>query len=267
MHNWKKALANARPGESKYKLLVQAVAADIEQGTLIDGQRLPPQRQVSDALGISVQTVTNAYKELERQGRVRCEVGRGSFVSRRTSERVATSMLDQTEQALMDFSNARILHTADHDRLWRQTCLELAQEADQPWIHAFRPIAGMQHQRESAVRWLARLGMDVGIEDVLLTSGAAHGIFLALATLAGPDDVVLCEGLTDHGAIGSSQVLGFTLKGLEMDRYGLNPEHFEDMCGNERITALVGLFRLGVQTSAVMRSLPHMSSKCSGFSP
>ena len=252
MHNWKKALANARPGDSKYKLLVQAVAADIEQGTLIDGQRLPPQRQVSDALGISVQTVTNAYKELERQGRVRCEVGRGSFVSRRTSERVATSMLDQTEQALMDFSNARILHTADHDRLWRQTCLELAQEPDQPWIHAFRPIAGMQHQREAAVRWLARLGMDVGIEDVLLTSGAAHGIFLALATLAGPDDVVLCEGLTDHGAIGSSQVLGFTLKGLEMDRYGLNPEHFEDMCGNERITALVCTPNLNNPTSALM---------------
>ena len=252
MHNWKKALANARPGESKYKLLVQAVAVDIEQGTLIDGQRLPPQRQVSDALGISVQTVTNAYKELERQGRVRCEVGRGSFVSRRTSERVATSMLDRSEQALMDFSNARILHTADHDRLWRQTCLELAQEADQPWIHAFRPIAGMQHQREAAVRWLARLGMDVGIEDVLLTSGAAHAIFLALATLAGPDDVVLCEGLTDHGAIGSSQVLGFTLKGLEMDRYGLNPEHFEDMCGNERITALVCTPNLNNPTSALM---------------
>ena len=27
MQNWKKALANARPGESKYKLLVQAVMA------------------------------------------------------------------------------------------------------------------------------------------------------------------------------------------------------------------------------------------------
>lgn len=252
MQNWKNALGNARQGESKYKLLVQAITADIEQGTLSDGQRLPPQRQVSDALGISVQTVTNAYKELERQGRVRCEVGRGSFVSRRTSERVATSMLDRDEQALMDFSNARILHTAEHDRLWRQTCLELAQEPDQPWIHAFRPIAGLEHQREAAVRWLARLGMDVGIEDVLLTNGAAHAIFLALATLAGPDDVVLCEGLTDHGAIGSSQVLGFTLKGLEMDRYGLNPEHFEDMCGNERITALVCTPNLNNPTSALM---------------
>src|SRR5690606_36682101 len=118
-----------------------------------------------------------------------------------------------------DLSNARILHTDAHDRLWRQTCLEQAQEVDQPWIHAFRPIAGLQHQREAAVRWLARLGMDVGIEDVLLTSGAAHAIFLALATLAGTDDVVLSEDLTYLGAIGSSQVLGFTLKGLEMDRY------------------------------------------------
>ncbi|AEF20013.1 MocR-like ectoine utilization transcription factor EhuR [Pseudomonas fulva] len=252
MQNWKSALGNARQGESKYKRLVQAITADIDQGTLSDGQRLPPQRQVSDALGISVQTVTNAYKELERQGRVRCEVGRGSFVSRRTSERVATSMLDHDEQALMDFSNARILHTAEHDRLWRQTCMELAQEAEQPWIHAFRPIAGLEHQREAAVRWLARLGMAVSIEDVLLTNGAAHAIFLALATLAGPDDVVLCEGLTDHGAIGSSQVLGFTLKGLEMDHYGLNPEHFEDMCANEKITALVCTPNLNNPTSALM---------------
>ena len=69
MHNWKKALANARPGESKYKLLVQAVAADIEHGILIDGQLLPPQRQVSDALGISVQTVTNARSEERRVGK------------------------------------------------------------------------------------------------------------------------------------------------------------------------------------------------------
>src|SRR3546814_10507822 len=35
--------------------------------------------------------------------------------------------------------------------------------------------------------------------DILITNGAAHGIFLALASLAGPDDVVLCEGVTDHG--------------------------------------------------------------------
>lgn len=68
MQSWRHALAGLRVGESKYKTLVQAIATEIEQGRLQDGQRLPAQRQVADGLGISVQTVTNAYKELERQG-------------------------------------------------------------------------------------------------------------------------------------------------------------------------------------------------------
>jgi DNA-binding transcriptional MocR family regulator len=252
MQNWKQALAATRSGESKYKRLVQAIVSDIDQGQLREGQRLPPQRQVSDALGISVQTVTNAYKELERQGRVRCEVGRGSFVSRRTSERVSSSMLDHSESALLDFSNARIVHTGAHDQVWRETCLELAGEAEQPWIHAFRPIAGFPSHREAGVRWLSRLGLEVDPQDLLLTNGTAHGVFLALASLAGPDDTVLCEGLTDHGAVGTSQVLGFTLKGLDMDRHGLDPEHFEDMCSNERVTALVCTPNLNNPTSAIM---------------
>ena len=60
MQRWKEALSATRYGESKYKRLVQAIVTDIEEGVLSDGQRLPPQRQVADSLGISVQTVTNA---------------------------------------------------------------------------------------------------------------------------------------------------------------------------------------------------------------
>ena len=39
--------------------------------------------------------------------------------------------------------------------------------------------------------------------------------------------------MTDHGVIGSAQVLGFTLKGLDCDEFGIHPDHFEDMCANE----------------------------------
>ncbi|MNJ42037.1 putative HTH-type transcriptional regulator YjiR [compost metagenome] len=252
MQSWKAALAAARIGESKYKILVQAITSEIEQGHLLNDQRLPPQRQVADALGISVQTVTNAYKELERQGLVRCEIGRGSFVTRRMSDRVANDILDTPERALVDFSITRILHTQVHERIWRDTCAELSVEEDQPWIHAFRPIAGFEAHREAAAQWVHGLGLEVERDDVLITNGAAHGIFLALASLAGPDDVVLCEGLTDHGVIGNSQVLGFTLKGLEMDRDGIDPEHFEDMCSNERITALVCTPNLNNPTTSLM---------------
>lgn len=100
MDNWRKALAQLKGGESKYKALVQAIMQDIECGALKDGARLPPQRDLSQALGISVQTVTNAYKDLERHGSIRCEVGRGSFVSRRATEQVAAECWIRITHAL-----------------------------------------------------------------------------------------------------------------------------------------------------------------------
>src|SRR3546814_8884408 len=39
---------------------------------------------------------------------------------------------------------------------------------------------------------------------------------------------------------------------LEMDRYGIDPEHFEDMCSNERITALVCTPNLNNPTTSLM---------------
>ncbi|HRP23418.1 PLP-dependent aminotransferase family protein [Thauera sp.] len=252
MENWRLALEQARAGESKYKILVQAIVSDIEGGTLVDGARLPTQREVSRRLGISVQTVTNAYKELEQHGLIRCEVGRGSFVSKPMTEKVATYMLDRAERSLVDFSIARIVHTTEHDQAWKQTCARLATQDDQPWMRDCRPIAGFEYHRVAALEWLAGLGLQPSLDTVLITNGASHALFIALASLVSPGDVVLCEGITDHGVIGSAQVLGFTLKGLDIDECGIQPAHFEDMCSNERIRALVCTPNLNNPTVAMM---------------
>lgn len=252
MEHWKQLLSNLRSGESKYKALAQVVARDIETGVLKDGARLPPQRDLSLALGISVQTVTNAYKDLERHGLIRCEVGRGSYVSRRATEGVSSYMLDRNEHSLVDFSIARIVHTPEHDDAWTGICGQLSQEVNQPWMRECRPIAGLEHHRQAGVRWLEGLGVTTSVDRLLITNGTAHGLFLALAALAGPDDIVLCESLTDHGVIGSAQALGFQLKGLDTDAQGIQPGHFEDMCANEQIKALVCTPNLNNPTIALM---------------
>jgi DNA-binding transcriptional MocR family regulator len=161
-------------------------------------------------------------------------------------------MLDTAERSVIDFSIARIIHTPEHDAMWRKVCATLSKIEDQPWIRAFRPIAGFEHHRQAGIAWLQTMGMPASMDTMLVTNGAAHGIFLALASLVGPGDTVLCESLTDHGVIGSANVLGFTLKGLEIDEYGIHPEHFEEMCDSERITALVCTPTLNNPTVAMM---------------
>lgn len=238
--------------ESKCKCLVKIIAADIETGALPLGTRLPPQRQVAADLRVSVQTVNNAYKELERHGLINCDGRRGSFVCGRITETVSNFMLDKDEHSLADFSIARIVHTPAHLAAWQDACKTLSQMPEQPWITTCRPIAGLDHHRRAGADWLQTLGMPVGPDNLLITNGAAHGIFLALASLAGPGDTVLCENLTDHGVIGAASVIGFTLKGLDIDEYGIQPDHFEELCDSERISALVCTPTFNNPTAALM---------------
>ncbi|MBC8641641.1 PLP-dependent aminotransferase family protein [Caballeronia sp. EK] len=234
---WITAVREAAGGESKYKRLVGAISQDIESGSLAAGARLPTQRETAADLGISVQTVTNAYKELERQGLIRCEVGRGSFVAPRVT--VSNYVLDTADREVVDFSTAHIVHCAEHDAAWREVCGVLSRVDDQPWIRSYRPIAGADHHRQAGAQWLATLNMPTNPESLIVTNGATQAIFLALASTVGPGDTVLSENVTDHGVIGLSNLLGFTLKGLETDEYGIRPEHFEEVCASERVTAIV----------------------------
>ncbi|WP_102106901.1 FadR/GntR family transcriptional regulator [Oceaniglobus roseus] len=63
-------------------------ALDLLQKALMDGafapgDRLPPERDLAAQLGVGRSTLRKALDRLEREGRLRREVGRGTFVSRR----------------------------------------------------------------------------------------------------------------------------------------------------------------------------------------
>ncbi|STS99290.1 transcriptional regulator [Klebsiella michiganensis] len=169
---------------------------------------------------------------------------------------------------MLDFSNACLIRNAEQEKAWRDTCLQLSQEQFQPWIHTFRPIAGLEPHRQAATQWLKeKTGLDVETKSLLITNGCAEAIDLALSSLAGPNDLVLCERLTDHGVIGMSQVLGFKLKGLEIDEHGIIPDHFEELCDDQKVTALVCTPNLNNPPERLCRStaggkllkLPHVT--------
>jgi GntR family transcriptional regulator len=72
-----------------YVQLREQVAAAVGRGALKPGTRLPTMREVSVSLAIDLNTVHRAYAELEREGILTLERGRGTFVAQAPPQRPA----------------------------------------------------------------------------------------------------------------------------------------------------------------------------------
>jgi GntR family transcriptional regulator len=64
-----------------YEQLRRQLVDLIEGGQLVEGERLPPLRQLAGDLGLAVGTVARTYRELEASGFVRSRRGGGTRVA------------------------------------------------------------------------------------------------------------------------------------------------------------------------------------------
>lgn len=248
---WEPVL-DRRKGTTKHKLLTDRIVADVESGALQPGTRMPTHRDLAHKLGVSVQTVSIAYKEAEQRGYLSGEVGRGTFVRARITERAGRFMLDRNSRGTTDLSIIRAVYTEAHEAASRALMRRLAEDDNSAFMRPCRPIAGLDRHRDAARPWLTWLGVTAERDRIIVTNGAAHGLFLAVASVVHPGDVVLTEDLTDHGIIGLASVLGFTLRGLPTDEEGILPDAFAAACAGGEVRALVLIPTLNNPTSHVM---------------
>ena len=75
-----------------YRQLMRQISDAIAGGRLRPGDKLTSQRELAEQLVIAPLTVKKAYDELEREGLIRTERGRGTFVT------VAATPLDPMQQ-------------------------------------------------------------------------------------------------------------------------------------------------------------------------
>ncbi len=66
-----------------YRQLVEQLRLQVARGEILDGHRLPSVRELALELRINPNTVARAYSELEREGVVIRQQGRGVFVTER----------------------------------------------------------------------------------------------------------------------------------------------------------------------------------------
>ena len=68
-----------------YQQVVDEIKNLIARGELPEGTPLPPVRQVAADLGVNLNTIATAYRELQREGLINIRHGAGAIVAPRTS--------------------------------------------------------------------------------------------------------------------------------------------------------------------------------------
>ncbi|MFZ6645637.1 PLP-dependent aminotransferase family protein [Undibacterium sp. TJN25] len=183
---------------SRYKLLVDAFAADIRAGRLSPGTRLPTHRQLAAKEGLALVTATRVYAELEAMGLVSGEAGRGTFV-RETSLHPGQGKDQRATPAGMADLNFNYPSLPGQAELLRTALRQLASSGDLEALLHYQPHGGRQHERATMARHLRCRGLHVAAEQVLIMNGAQQGLAATVMALLKPGDVVAADALTYPG--------------------------------------------------------------------
>ena len=87
-------------GQPIYDQIASQIKALIISGGLKEGEMLPSMRLLAKELRISVITTKRAYEELEREGFIISQTGKGSFVAGKNMEQLREVQLQNIEQHL-----------------------------------------------------------------------------------------------------------------------------------------------------------------------
>ena len=83
--------------------IVERIAQDIEAGVLRPGDRLPPQRELANGLGVKLSTISRAYREAAQRRLIGGEIGRGTYVLASSSDSLLFAP-DVSAERLVDLS-------------------------------------------------------------------------------------------------------------------------------------------------------------------
>jgi DNA-binding transcriptional MocR family regulator len=225
---------------ARYKDVVDALAADISEGRIPPGTRLPTHRELAAREGLALVTATRVYAELAAMGLVSGEAGRGTFV-RETSlspRRALEQRAFADDVVDLNFNYPSVPGQAD---LLRNALRTLASSGDLESLLRYRPHGGRPHERASVALHLEDRGLTVPADRVLLVSGAQHGLAITALAMLQPGDVVAVDALTYPGFKVLAQAHRLELVPIPSGVDGPDLDAFARLCTTRRIRAIYAI--------------------------
>ncbi|MDQ6477930.1 PLP-dependent aminotransferase family protein [Dyadobacter sp. LHD-138] len=243
-----------------YLNIARQFESQIRDGVLKMGDKLPSVRQVSRERGISINTITQAYLELESLSLIESRPKSGFYVcySQKRNLPVPSpskpplSALHQLEEDLID-------KVYDSMREKNITLLSLGFPAaellpiaklNKGLVHAMRtlpdsgtgyePVPGNEKLRNEIARLSFSWGGNLKAEDIVTTPGCISALSYCLTALAGPGDTIIVESPAYFGILQLAKSL--RLKVIELPTNfitGIELDALKNTLSKRRIAACV----------------------------
>lgn len=243
-----------------YEALAGEIEAQIGEGTLVPGERVPSVRRLSRTRRVSVTTVLRAYLLLERRGALEARPQSGFYVrvpaSRAPAPRPAAPPANPRPVKVQDLV-AAVFEAARSPAIVplgaalpspelfpaRQLNLAARRVLRRDPLHSagYELSPGHEPLRRQIARRLSEAGVRLGAEDVVVTVGALDAVQLCLRAVTRPGDTVAVESPTFFGLLECLEGLGLRALELPTDPDGgLDLDAFEHAVRRRRVRA--GLF-------------------------
>ncbi|MCM2676121.1 MocR-like pyridoxine biosynthesis transcription factor PdxR [Alkalicoccobacillus plakortidis] len=219
--------------------LVQQVYTQIR--TLIlseqlkEHDRLPSTRELADSIGVSRNTVTDAYDQLIIEGYLIVKPRSGTYVAEgvvlkaaeKEQREVDLSNWLQTEQYDEQLIDFRASHPAmDHfprkvwGRLAKEVCYDSSDE-----LFGYRSPLGDETLRRVLTTYLARTrGVSCHPEQIVITAGATQGLSLITQLLMKEGECVAVEDPVTDEMRQIFTKAGAAVEPIKADRLGIKPD-------------------------------------------
>jgi DNA-binding transcriptional MocR family regulator len=182
-----------------YLALAGSVRRLLADGRLPLGVRLPAERELALALGISRTTVTAAYRGLRETGHLTSRRGAGSWTTMPAGSRVGSSGLWAPDDSpdLLDLGCAALAAPPQLATAATEAVTDLSAHLPTTGYHP----AGLPVLRAAVAESYAARGLPTSPEQIMITNGVQHALDLALRLLVPAGQAVLVESPTYANAL------------------------------------------------------------------
>ena len=180
--------------EPAYRWLAARLRALVLEGRLMPETKLPGERSLATALGVSRTTITHAFDLLREDGFVESRHGSGSVVNLPQSASVGPLgwLAGTAGEDVIDLSTAALPASSGVMAAYEAAMGELLPHLNGMGFYG----AGLPALREAVARHYRAEGVETSADQILITQGALHSFHLVLDCLCGPGDRAIVDNPT-----------------------------------------------------------------------